>query len=463
MKNGYLILIAIVASLGGFLFGYDTGVINGTQFYFSKYFELSAAMKGWVVGSALIGCFFGAIIAGPLSKSYGRKLSLIVSALLFTLSAWGSGLPSFLPESVSLLVVFRIIGGLGIGIASMNAPMYIAELAPASIRGRMVTIYQMAIVAGFFIVFLVTFYIGGDKGEEYNLNYGWRVMFWSELVPCLIFFSLLFIVPRSPRWLMLKGKEEEAMTVLTKIHGEEMARSEMVEIRESIDQDAGVSMKDIFRGAILPIILIGSVISGLQQFTGINAVLYYGADIFEKALGFGQEDVLAQQILLAGVNVTFTFVAMFSVDRWGRKPLVITGSIGMIIGFLMLGTTLMTDQVGIISLLGILMFVGSFAMSMGPIVWVMLSEMFPNSIRSIAMSIAVAVQWGCNYIVSQSFPMVVASDVNAGSTWNGSLPYFIFIAFILVIIWFTMKYIPETKGQSLEQIEKVWEKKYGKI
>jgi len=262
---------------------------------------------------------------------------------------------------------------------------------------------------------------------------------------------------------MLKGKEEEAMTVLTKIHGEEMARSEMVEIRESIDQDAGVSMKDIFRGAILPIILIGSVISGLQQFTGINAVLYYGADIFEKALGFGQEDVLAQQILLAGVNVTFTFVAMFSVDRWGRKPLVITGSIGMIIGFLMLGTTLMTDQVGIISLLGILMFVGSFAMSMGPIVWVMLSEMFPNSIRSIAMSIAVAVQWGCNYIVSQSFPMVVASDVNAGSTWNGSLPYFIFIAFILVIIWFTMKYIPETKGQSLEQIEKVWEKKYGKI
>jgi SP family xylose:H+ symportor-like MFS transporter len=464
MKNGYLILIAVVASLGGFLFGYDTGVINGTQFYFSKYFELSAALKGWVVGSALIGCFFGAIIAGPMSKAYGRKSSLIVSALLFSISAWGSGLPSFLPESVSLLVVFRIIGGLGIGIASMNAPMYIAELSPASIRGKMVTIYQMAIVAGFFIVFLVTFSIGGGQEEAYNLNYGWRIMFWSELVPCVIFFGLLFLVPKSPRWLMLQGREEESLKVLTRIHGKQLAEEEMIEIRESINQDKGISMKDIFRGAILPIIVIGSVISGLQQFTGINAVLYYGADIFEKALGFGQEDVLAQQILLAGVNVAFTFLAMFTVDKWGRKPLVITGSIGMIVGFLMLGFTLMTDQVGIISLLGILFFVGSFAMSMGPIVWVMLSEMFPNSIRSIAMSIAVAVQWGCNYIVSQSFPMVVASEANAaGSFWNGSLPYFSFIAFIAVIIWFTIKFIPETKGKSLEQIEKVWEGKYGKI
>jgi len=463
MKSGYLILIAIVASLGGFLFGYDTGVINGTQFYFSKYFELSAAMKGFVVGSALLGCFTGALIAGPMSKSYGRKVSLIVSAILFTISAWGSGLPSFLPESVTLLVVFRIIGGLGIGIASMNAPMYIAELSPAGIRGKMVTIYQMAIVAGFFIVFLVTFSIGGGQEEMYNLNRGWRVMFWSELAPSIIFFLLLFLVPKSPRWLMLRGREEESLKILSRIHGEEMARAEMQEIRESIDQDHGMVMKDIFKKSILPIILIGSVISGLQQFTGINAVLYYGADIFEKALGFGQKDVLAQQILLAGVNVAFTFLAMFSVDRWGRKPLVITGSVGMIIGFLMLGITLMTDQVGIVSLLGILFFVGSFAMSMGPIVWVMLSEMFPNSIRSIAMSIAVAVQWGCNYIVSQSFPMVVESEANAGEFWNGSLPYFIFIAFIAVIIWFTIKYIPETKGKSLEQIEKVWEGKYGKI
>lgn len=462
-RKGFLIMISSIAALGGFLFGYDTGVINGTQFYFSKYFDLSAALKGWVVGSALIGCFVGALIAGPLSKKFGRKNSLILSALLFTISAWGSGLPGFLPESVTLLVCFRLIGGLGIGIASMNAPMYIAELSPANIRGKMVTYYQMAIVIGFFIVFLVTYYIGSGQTEDYNLNTGWRWMFWSELIPCILFLMLLFLVPKSPRWLMLKGRRKEAHQVLDKIHGEELANEEIQEIEDSIQQEGGLPLKEIFRKSVFPIILIGLIISGLQQFTGINAVLYYGADIFEKALGFGQEDVLAQQILLAGVNVAFTILAMNTVDRWGRKPLIMIGSVGMIIGFALLGVTLMTSNVGIISLIGILFFVGSFAMSMGPIVWVLLSEMFPNSIRSIGMSIAVAVQWGANYIVSQSFPIVVESEANTGATWNGSLPYFIFIFFIIIIIIFTWKFIPETKGRSLEKIEKLWEGKYGKI
>ncbi len=462
-RQGFLIMISSIAALGGFLFGYDTGVINGTQFYFSKYFDLSAALKGWVVGSALLGCFAGAIIAGPVSRAFGRKSSLILSALLFTVSAWGSGLPAFLPESVSLLVVFRLIGGLGIGIASMNAPTYIAELSPPGVRGKMVTFYQMAIVIGFFIVFLVTYSIGSGQAAEYNLNRGWRLMFWSELVPCILFFLLLFLVPKSPRWLMLQGREDEAREILLKIHGEEMAASELEEIRESIHQDSGVSIGQIFKKSILPIILIGTVFSALQQFTGINAVLYYGADIFEKALGFGQEDVLAQQILLAGVNVAFTFLAMFTVDKWGRKPLVMWGSLGMLIGFFLLGFTLMTNQVGLVSLIGILFFVGSFAMSMGPIVWVVLSEMFPNSIRSIGMSIAVAAQWGSNYIVSQSFPIVAESKTNLEGMWSGSLPYFIFIFFILIIIVFTWRFIPETKGRSLEKIEKLWEERYGKL
>ncbi len=467
LKEGspfYLIMISIIAALGGLLFGYDTGVINGTQFYFSKYFDLSAAMKGWVVGSALLGCFTGALLSGPLSRILGRKYSLVLSALLFTISAWGSGLPAFLPESVSLLVAFRLIGGLGIGIASMNAPTYIAELSPAGIRGKMVTFYQMAIVIGFFVVFLVTYFIGSGQEEAYNVNRGWRLMFWSELAPCLLFFLLLFLVPKSPRWLMLKGRAEEAMAVLTRVHGPEIAETEMQEIRQSIREErGGLSFKDIFRKSVFPIILIGSVLSALQQFTGINAVLYYGADIFEKALGFGQEDVLAQQVLLAGVNVAFTFLAMFTVDKWGRKPLVISGSVGMLVGFLMLGSTLMAGQVGLLSLIGILTFVGSFAMSMGPIVWVILSEMFPNSIRSIGMSIAVAVQWGANYLVSQSFPMVVESEANISGFWNGSLPYFLFIGFIAIIIWFTWKFIPETKGQSLEKIEHLWEERYGEI
>lgn len=459
MKKTNLLMITIIASLGGLLFGYDTGVINGTQYYFSQYFELEAAMKGWVVGSALLGCLVGAIVAGVLSKMIGRKNSLIISALLFTLSAWGSGLPEFMPQSVSLLVFFRILGGLGIGMASMNAPTYIAELAPAAIRGKMVTYYQLAIVVGFFVVFLATYAIGNSGDLEYNLNQGWRLMFWSELIPCLIFLFMLFLVPKSPRWLIMKGRDEEAKKVLAQIHGESEAEIEFSQICLSMDNTVESKVGDLFKKGFLPIVLIGSVLSGLQQFTGINAVLYYGADIFEKALGFGQEDVLQQQLLLAGVNLIFTFVAMYTVDKFGRKPLIYIGSVGMGLGFLILGTTLMMDQVGLLSLLGILMFIASFALSMGPVVWVLLSEMFPNRIRSIAMSVAVAVQWAMNYVVAQSFPVVVDSEANRGAFWNGSLPYFIFIAFIIIIFVFTKRFIPETKGKSLEELEKVWNSK----
>jgi SP family xylose:H+ symportor-like MFS transporter len=415
-------------------------------------------MKGWVVGSALLGCFAGAIIAGPLSIKIGRKQSLIISAILFTLSAFGSGLPEIFPQSVSMLVFFRIIGGLGIGIASMNAPMYIAEIAPSNIRGKMVTYYQLAIVIGFFVVFLATYFIGNNLSEADNIEFGWRRMFWSELIPSALFLTLLFLVPKSPRWLALKGKDVEALSVLNKIHEEDKAVKELEEIKASLNEDNKSEKVNYFSKIILGIIVIGTALSVLQQFTGINAVLYYGADIFEKALGFGKEDVLAQQILLAFVNLIFTFVAMFTVDKFGRKPLIYIGSIGMIIGFLLLGVSLQQESVGLISLIGVLIFIGSFALSMGPVVWVILSEMFPNKIRSVAMSVAVAAQWAANYVVSQSFPMVMGSDVNNGSTWNGSLPYFIFIVFIIIIVFITYRYIPETKGKSLEEIEGFWKK-----
>ncbi|CAM4234328.1 sugar porter family MFS transporter [Gillisia limnaea] len=458
MKNKtYLILITIVSALGGLLFGYDTGVINGSQYYFSKYFELDPGMKGWVVGSALIGCFVGAIVAGPLSKAIGRKYSLIISAILFSLSAWGSGLPGFLPESVSLLVVFRLIGGLGIGIASMNAPTYIAEIAPAKIRGTLVSYYQLAIVVGFFVVFLVTYMIGNSATEAENVQEGWRWMFWSELIPSTLFLILLFFVPKSPRWLAIKGLKSEAYKVLTRIHGEEVANTEIRDIEKSIEKDKHKVKLNIFAKGVFSIIVIGTVLSILQQFTGINAVLYYGADIFERALGFGQEDVLQQQVLLAAINLVFTFVAMATVDRFGRKPLIYIGAVGMLTGFLMLGGTLMTDSVGLLSLVGVLLFIASFAMSMGPVVWVILSEMFPNNMRSTAMSIAVAAQWAANYVVTQSFPLVAESEVNNSEYWNGSLPYFIFSVFILAIIFFTYKYIPETKGKSLEELEDMWD------
>jgi MFS transporter, SP family, xylose:H+ symportor len=457
MKNkNYLLFITIISALGGLLFGYDTGVINGAQFYLSEFFDLDPFMKGWVVSSALLGCLIGAIIAGPLSVKLGRKNSLIISAIFFTLSALGSGLPEIFPQTVSYLVVFRILGGLGIGVASMNAPMYIAEIAPPAKRGYLVTYYQLAIVVGFFIVFLSTYFIGNSLTQQQNIDYGWRRMFWSELLPSTLFLILLFFVPKSPRWLIMKGNNEEAKIVLSKIIPSDQLDKEISSIEASIKSET-INDKVSFKSkAVLIVVLIGAALSGLQQFTGINAVLYYGADIFEKALGYGEEDVLKQQILLAFINLIFTFIAMFTVDKLGRKPLIYIGCAGMAFGFLLLSYTLMQQNLGILSLLGVLIFVGSFALSMGPVVWVILSEMFPNKIRSVAMSVAVAVQWGANYLVSQSFPVVTESAMNQNDFWNGSLPYFVFIGFIVIIALFTYKFIPETKGKSLEEMEKLW-------
>jgi len=476
MKNNYILKITIIITLGGLLFGYDTGVINGTQFYFSKYFGLTGAIKGFIVSSALLGALVGALSSGVLSKAIGRKDSLILSAILFSISAWGSGMPSFLPETTSLLVFFRLVGGLAIGIASMNAPMFIAEIAPANKRGSLVTYYQLAVVIGFFVVFLATYFIGSNLTEQENINTGWRYMFWSEMIPSVLFFVLLFFVPKSPRWLMTKGREEEAKMVLQKIHGAAVAEQEFEEIKNSLEKDVSKPSISIFSKPIVKIVIIGTVLSVLQQFTGINAVLYYGADIFEQALGFGKEDILKQQILLASVNLLFTFIALVTVDKIGRKPLLYIGSIGMLVGFLMIGFSLyfsdysqlnsagfpaISASEGIVSLIGILIFIGSFAMSMGPVVWVILAEIFPNRVRSIAMSIAVAAQWLANYLVSQSFPMVVESNVNQlkinGGMWNNALPYFIFAIFITSTIVFVWKFIPETKGKTLEEMEELFE------
>ncbi len=455
-KKLYLILITAISALGGLLFGYDTGVINGAQYFLSEYFDLTPLLKGWVVASALIGCLLGAILAGPLSINFGRKKSLIISAILFIVSAYGSGLPEWMPQSVSLLVFFRILGGLGIGIASMNAPLYIAEIAPPSKRGYLVTYYQLAIVLGFFVVFLATFYIGKSLTLYENTSFGWRRMFWSELIPSIIFLLLLFIVPKSPRWLVLRGRNQEAREVLRNLLENNKVEDQLNEIQRSVRTTETDQRINYFSRPILIIIVLGAILSALQQFTGINAVLYYGADIFENSLGYGKEDVLEQQLLLAFVNLVFTFIAMFTVDKLGRKPLIYAGSFGMIVGFFLLGITIIQQNLGLISLIGILMFVGSFALSMGPVVWVILSEMFPNKIRSVAMSVAVAVQWGANYIVSQSFPIITESELNNNEFWNGSLPYFIFIGFILFIVLFTYRFIPETKGKSLEDLEKMW-------
>jgi SP family xylose:H+ symportor-like MFS transporter len=364
-------------------------------------------------------------------------------------------------------VIYRIIGGLGVGMASLAAPMYIAEVSPPKDRGRMVSYYQLAVVIGFFTVFLATYFIGGgdtkgltpDALEElraYNVSQGWRVMFWSELVPAVAFLVLLFTVPHSPRWLMIKGRIEEAKSVLSRIaSSEKEAQAELSEISKSLSKDPSPKIAVLFAKGIGFALFLGVMLSIFQQITGINAILYYGAEIFANALGYGPEDALKQQLWLGAVNLIFTFIAIYTVDSWGRKPLFISGTIGMFLGLSILGMTIYSGQMGVVSLLAILLFIGSFAMSMGPVVWVMLSEMFPNNVRSVAMSIAVAAQWLFNALVAKNFPLVNESALNQNA-FNGALPYFIFAFFCVIAMFFVWKLVPETKGKALEEMEELW-------
>jgi len=453
----FIYRISFVAALGGLLFGYDTGVISGAQLYFTEYFNLSSSEQGWAVSSALYGCLIGAAAAGYLSDRYSRKYALIISAILFTISALGSGIADSLTE----LSVYRIIGGLGVGMASMTAPMYIAEIAPAKQRGKLVTLYQLAIVIGFFVVFLVTYFIGSGIETDsiaqlhtQNVNDGWRVMFWSELLPAIAYFVFLFTVPHSPRWLFLKERENDAKKVISKIVlDKKEAESEFDEIKQSVAANVHPGFRSIFAKGMLFILFIGVVLAMLQQVTGINAILYYGAEIFSGALGYGPEDALKQQLWVGAVNLLFTFVAIFTVDKWGRRPLLITGSIGMFLSLTILGLSIYSNQLGIVSLLAILAFIGSFALSMGPVVWVLISEIFPNNLRNIGMAIAVGAMWLFNAIVANSFPVVNNSEFN-NEVFNGALPYFIFASLCIVTFLFVWKYVPETKGKSLEEIEK---------
>jgi SP family xylose:H+ symportor-like MFS transporter len=465
MTSLRITLITAIAALGGLLFGYDTGVIGGTQLYFTEYFELTPFQQGQAVGSALYGCLFGAIAAGFLTKAISRKYTLLLAGVLFIISAWGSGIA----DDLTTLIIYRVIGGLGVGMASMTAPMYIAEVAPPKDRGRLVSYYQLAVVVGFFVVFLATYFIGGGNTagmtpeqvlavREYNLDQGWRVMFWSELIPAGAFFILLFFVPHSPRWLMIKGREADARKVLLSITNSEVeADTELSEIKASLAQGQSQPFFAVFGKGIGFIVFVGVMLSVFQQITGINAILYYGAEIFANALGYGAEDALKQQLWLGAVNLIFTFVAIFTVDKWGRKPLLIVGTLGMFLGLSVLGLTIYTQQLGILSLIAVLTFIGSFALSMGPVVWVMLSEIFPNRYRSAAMSIAVAAQWLFNGIVANTFPVVNNSALNE-TAFNGALPYFIFAFFCLVTMAFAWKFVPETKGKTLEEMEAIWKK-----
>ena len=446
----YLVGVCLVAALGGLLFGYDTGVINGSLQFVQLKFELSPAMKGFAASSALIACIFGAGFAGTLSDSLGRKKVLIVSAILFLISAIGTSLP----QTLFQFILFRFIGGLGVGAASMTSPMYIAEISPARIRGRMVSLNQFAIVLGMLLVYFVNYFIAKHGDRAWNTQTGWRWMFGSESLPAMLFMFLMLLVPESPRWLTKKGRKDKALAILTRVDGTEYARGEMASIEEMISHESG-SLLQLFHPGMKLVLVIGVVLAVLQQITGINVFLYFGSDIFGKLGGETIDAALLQQVIVGATNLLFTIIAIWMVDKLGRKPLMIIGSAGMGISLFAMGMAGVYQAKGLWLLFFVLGYIACFALSVGPVVWVILSEIFPTKIRGRAMGIATICLWVANTVVSQTFPMMDESKFLIDVFHHG-FPFFIYGTMCIVLIVFMLRFVPETKGKSLEEIEKMW-------
>lgn len=445
----YITAITLVATLGGFLFGYDTGVIAGSGPYVQTFFDLSPAYFGFVVASALIGCMAGSLLSGYTSKTFGRKYSLLLAGVLFFISALGSALP----DSATELVIFRLVGGIGVGLASAVAPVYIAELAPAHMRGKLVSINQLAIVMGFVVVFFVNYGIQDIIDVAWNQTTGWRWMFGTECIPAGLFFILALFVPKSPRWLMLKGREEEARAILNKIDPTN-AEEEITEIKDSL-KDAkkeGYSLKYPKIGLILT---IGVGLSVFQQITGINAILYYGNAIF-ISMGAGANAAMINQIVVGLAMMIFTCVAIFTVEKFGRKPLILIGTAGMGIMIFVFGQLMYMQILSVANLIVLVLYIACFSFSQGPIVWVYLSEIFPNKVRGIAMSLAVFAQWLANYAVSQTFPMMADESGYLYKAFNGAFPFWMYGGSCVLAVIFIWKLLPETKGKTLEEMEQLW-------
>lgn len=451
----YIIAITLVATLGGLLFGYDTAVISGAeksvQAFLIEGLGLSSWIHGATISSALIGCIIGGALSGLLAKKFGRKRSLMLAALLFFLSALGSGNPEFLfftkgEPTMGLLYMFnfyRIIGGIGVGLASAVCPMYIGEIAPADIRGRLVSINQFAIIFGMLVVYFVNWGIANGQSLEWINSIGWRRMFISEAIPAGIFGILLFFVPETPRYLALNKQDQKALSILERINGKTLAKSILTDIKGTLESHT--SAKLFSYGRI--VITIGILLSVFQQFVGINVALYYAPRIFES-MGAAKDASMMQTVVMGLVNVIFTVVAIVTVDKIGRKPLLMIGSIGMAIGMFAISGLAFMEIIGISTLIFIIVYTASFMMSWGPICWVLISEIFPNKIRGKGVAIAVAAQWAANYFISSTYPAMME--------FSGGATYSFYGIMSILSFFFVWKMVPETKGKTLEEMEHLW-------
>jgi SP family xylose:H+ symportor-like MFS transporter len=459
-SKSYVFGITLIATIGGLLFGYDTAVISGavdalkTHFHLDNgtFGEMVEFYHGATVSSALIGCIIGSAISGIFASWIGRKKSLFLAAMLFLFSSLGAAHPEFLffaqnDTSISVLIAFniyRIFGGIGVGLASAICPMYIAEIAPANIRGKLVSWNQFAIIFGMLIVYFVNYFITSGKEWDWIETTGWRYMFASNAVPAALFAILLTIVPETPRYLTLAGNEKKALHILTKINGPKAASAILKEIKDSAHEKIEPVLTYGWK-----VLIIGILLSVFQQFVGINVVLYYAPTIF-KGLGFGQDAAMWQTVIMGFVNIIFTLVAIFTVDKFGRKPLLMIGSIGMAVGMFAIATLAYLNIIGIGTLIFIILYTASFMMSWGPICWVMISEIFPNTIRGKAVAIAVAAQWISNFAVSSTFP--VLESISPPFTYG---LYGIMCILSALFVW---KMVPETKGKTLEEMNRLWKR-----
>lgn len=453
VNSRYVLLISLVSAMGGLLFGYDWVVIGGAKPFYEKFFQItqSPALQGWAMSCALIGCLLGALTSGVFSDRFGRKKLLIFSAFLFFVSALGTGASA----NFTAFVAYRILGGIGIGLASNLSPMYIAEVSPAHMRGKFVSLNQLTIVIGILLAQLINWQIAqpvasgasdADILNSWNGQSGWRWMFWAETIPAALFFLFMFAVPESPRWLAQNANELKVKQILERIGGSSYAQKEFQNINDSLaKRNQKVHFRFLLRNEIRPILIIGIVLAAFQQWCGINVIFNYAEEVFEAA-GYGVSDILFNIVITGSVNLVFTFIAIYTVDKLGRRPLMLLGAGGLAGIYAFLGTAYYFNFSGWISLVLVVSAIACYAMSLAPVTWVVLSEIFPNRIRGAAMAMATLSLWLACFVLTYTFPLLNTALGTYGTFWLYGLICvggFIFIR----------NKLPETKGKSLEEIE----------